>query len=215
MASRTSPRGTTRPNGAVASASAIMPGTWRSDPFSPSSPQKAKPSVQPGRQLTRGDEQADGDRQVEPRSPFAHARRREVHGHPTHGPGQAAGQHSGADTVSRLAYRGVGQADDREAGQSVGDVDLDRHRAPDGAAQRGGGDRGEHSGERSHRARTRETQSSCRDGPLTLPRENVAASYDTEMRQVIGADLSIMDDFARMTFLARTGQVLTLGCEPG
>jgi hypothetical protein len=32
---------------------------------------------------------------------------------------------------------------------------------------------------------------------LTLPRENVAASYDTEMRQVIGADLSIMDDYER------------------
>jgi len=32
---------------------------------------------------------------------------------------------------------------------------------------------------------------------LTLPQENVATSYDTEMRQLIGADLLITDDFER------------------
>ena len=65
-ASRTSHSGTTSPSGDVASASAIMPGTWRSEPFSPSSPQKARPSVQSGLSCAGGDEEADGDRQVEP-----------------------------------------------------------------------------------------------------------------------------------------------------
>ncbi len=47
-ASRTSHRGTTRPRGPAASARAIMPGTCRNEPLSPSSPQNATPSVQPG-----------------------------------------------------------------------------------------------------------------------------------------------------------------------
>ena len=34
--------------GAAASARAIMPGTWRSEPFSPSSPQKERPSMESG-----------------------------------------------------------------------------------------------------------------------------------------------------------------------
>ncbi len=38
----------TRPDGAVASARAIMPGTWRSAPLRPTSPQKANPSVRAG-----------------------------------------------------------------------------------------------------------------------------------------------------------------------
>ncbi len=47
-ASRTSHSGTTRPDGAAASARAIMPGMCRSEPFSPSSPQKERLSVQAG-----------------------------------------------------------------------------------------------------------------------------------------------------------------------
>ena len=132
-----------------------MPGTWRSEPFSPSSPQKARPSVQRGAQLAGGDEQADGDREVEAGAALAHARGRQVDRDPSQRPGQAAREDGGAHAVARLAHRGVGQADDGEAGQPVGDVDLDRDRAADGTAQRGGGDRGEHGGERSHQSRFR------------------------------------------------------------
>ena len=47
-ASRASHSGTTSTRGAVASASAIMPGTWRSEPLRPSSPQNARFSVRAG-----------------------------------------------------------------------------------------------------------------------------------------------------------------------
>jgi len=62
---------------------------------------------------------------------------------------RSAREHGGARTVTRFAHGGIGKADDREATQSVGDVDFDGHGAPHGAAQGGGGDRGEHAGERS------------------------------------------------------------------
>ena len=47
-ASRTSQSGTTMPSGPAASARAIIPGTWRNEPLSPSSPQKERPSVDAG-----------------------------------------------------------------------------------------------------------------------------------------------------------------------
>jgi hypothetical protein len=47
-ASRASHRGTTSSSGAVASARAITPGTWRNEPLSPSSPQKASDAVHSG-----------------------------------------------------------------------------------------------------------------------------------------------------------------------
>ena len=43
-------------------------------------------------------------------------------------PRQSARQDGGPDPVPRLAHGGVGQADDGESGQAVGDVDLDRDR---------------------------------------------------------------------------------------
>ena len=45
-----------------------------------------------------------------------------------------------ADVISSLADRGVGQTDDGEAGQPIGDLDLNRDTASDGAAQNGGSD---------------------------------------------------------------------------
>ena len=97
-----------------------------------------------GVDLAGGDEQPHRDGEVEPGAALPHARGREVDGDPSQGPGETARQDGGAHPVAGLAHRGVGQADDGEAGQAVGDVDLDRDGAPDGAAQRGGGDRGEH-----------------------------------------------------------------------
>ena len=50
-----------------------------------------------------------------------------------------------ARTRSRASrHDSIGQPDEREPGQPVGDVDLDRNGAPDRAAQGGGGDHGEH-----------------------------------------------------------------------
>ena len=74
---------------------------------------------------------------------------RQVDRDPAQRPRQAAREHGGAHPVAGLAHRGVGQADDGEAGQPVRDVDLDQDRAPHGTGQCGGGDRGEHAGERS------------------------------------------------------------------
>ena len=109
-------------------------------------------------QLTRGDEQADGDRQVEPRSPFAHAGWREVDCDSSQRPGETGREDGGTDPVPRLANGCVREPDNGESRKSVRDVDLHRDRAPDGTTQRRGGDCGEHAGERSHwrsaRART-------------------------------------------------------------
>ena len=60
-----------------------------------------------------------------------------------------------ARTRSRDSRRGVGQTDDGEAREAVGDVNLDRDRPADGPVQRGGGDGREHAEERSHRPSAR------------------------------------------------------------
>ena len=88
--------------------------------------------------------------------------RRQVDRDPSQWPRQAAGEDRCAHPIAGLAHGGVGQPDDREARQPIGDVDLDRNGAPDGAAQRGGGDRCEHAGERSH-------QGAPRDVPPAVP----------------------------------------------
>ena len=126
-----------------------MPGTWRSDPLSPSSPQKARPSVHAGGSSPAGDEQPHRDGQVEAGAALPHSRGRQVDGDPPQRPGQPAGEDGGAHPVAGLAHGGVGQADDGEAGQPVGDVDLDRDGLTDGAVQGGRRDGGEHAGERS------------------------------------------------------------------
>ena len=87
----------------------------------------------PGAQLAGGDEEADGDGQVEAGAALAHARGRQVDRDPPQRPRQAAREDGGADPVACLAHRGVGQAHDGEPGQAVGDVDLDRDGAADGA----------------------------------------------------------------------------------
>ena len=125
-ASRTSQRGTTRPDGAVASARAIMPGTWRSDPLRPSSPQKASPSVLVGLISPVATRRPTAMGRSRPGAAFADARRGQVDGDPAERPRQPAREDGGAHAVACLPDGRVGQADDRESGQPVGDVDLDR-----------------------------------------------------------------------------------------
>jgi hypothetical protein len=100
-------------------------------------------------ELARGHQHPDGDGQVEPGAPFPDARRGEVHRHPAQRPGQPTREKGGPDPVTRLTHGGVGQAHNGEAGQPVGDVDLDRDRVAHGAGQRRGGNGSEHAEERS------------------------------------------------------------------
>ena len=99
--------------------------------------------------------------------------RREIDRDPSQRPEQPTRQHGGAHPVARLVHGGVGQADHREARESAGDVDLDGDGTPDRAAQRGGGDRGEHAGERSHRF-----------GLRCLPCSSIPSSGTTHRLQV-------------------------------
>ena len=59
--------------GAVASARAIMPGTWRNEPLRPSSPQKASAFGAARRELARGHQHPHGDGQVEAGTSFSDA----------------------------------------------------------------------------------------------------------------------------------------------
>ena len=86
----------------------------------------------------------------DPRSTKSKSRGSQIDGQAAERPGQPAGQQGGPPKVAGLAHRGVGESDDGEAGQTVGDVDLDGYGLPDGTTQRGGCKRGKHVGERSH-----------------------------------------------------------------
>ena len=97
-----------------------------------------------GPQLAGRHQQGDGDRQVETGAALADARRRQVDRHPLERPVEPARQDGGPDPVPGLPAGGIGQADDGEAGQPVGDVDLDGDRAALDAEQRGGPNGGEH-----------------------------------------------------------------------
>jgi hypothetical protein len=77
------------------------------------------------RQLLARHQQAHSDREVKPGADFAHARRRQVDRDPRAGPRQPAGHEGGPDAIARLAAGGVGKANDGEAGQTPGDMDLD------------------------------------------------------------------------------------------
>ncbi len=84
--------------------------------------------------------------------------RRQVDGDP------AGREDGGPDAVTRLSHGRVRQAHDGEAGEPVGDVDLDRDSAAHGTVQRGGAGGGdEHHGERSHQWRLRSFCASARE----------------------------------------------------
>ena len=102
-------------------------------------------------ELARSHEQAHRDGKVEAGASLPYSRGGEVRGDPPHGPWQTTRQNGGPHPIARLTHRRIGQADDGETGQTVRDMDLDRNGTSDGTVQRGGSDRGEHAGERSHR----------------------------------------------------------------
>jgi hypothetical protein len=77
--------------------------------------------------LAGGDEQPDGDRQVEAGPRLAHVRGREVHRDPLLGELELGVEEGCAHPLARLTHRPVGQADEHEGRQSAPDVDLDGH----------------------------------------------------------------------------------------
>ena len=97
-----------------------------------------------GRDLARGDQEADGDGQVESGAALPDPRRRQVDGHAPEGPREAAREQGGPHAVAGLPDGGVGQADHGEAGEAVGHVDLDPDRLAVHTDEDGGGDGGDH-----------------------------------------------------------------------
>ena len=95
-------------------------------------------------ELAGGAQQGRRDRQVHPRPRLAQAGRRQVDDDPAQRELEAAVDQGGPHPLARLAHGGVGQADDREAGQAAVDVDLDPDRAGGDAVEGEGSGRGEH-----------------------------------------------------------------------
>ena len=87
--------------------------------------------------------------QVEAGPALPNTRGRQIDRQPTERPRQAARQDGGVYPVPCFTDRGVREADDGEAREAVGDVDLDGDWVSDGSVQGGGGHCGEHVGERS------------------------------------------------------------------
>ncbi len=100
-------------------------------------------------QLTGGDEEPHGDREIESGAAFSQPRRRKVDDRPTERPREAAGQQRGTDTISSLSHRGVREPHNGEAGEAVGDMDLNGNGSANGTVQRGRGHGGKHDRERS------------------------------------------------------------------
>ena len=112
-----------------------------------------------GGQLPRGDQQRDGDRQVEARPHLAQVGGRQVGRDPPERKLEARVDQRRPHPLARLAHRGVGQADDRERRQSAVDVELDLNAPGIDAEKREGPGDGEHEGEATGRARTDGTDS--------------------------------------------------------
>ena len=79
------------------------------------------------RQLARGAEDRAGEREVESRPGLGDVARREVCCDPPSRELEAGVEDRGADALAGLAHSGIGEADDREAGQPWAHVDLDGH----------------------------------------------------------------------------------------
>jgi hypothetical protein len=98
-------------------------------------------------ELPGGDQQGDGDRQVEARAGLAEAGRRQVDDDPSQRELEAAVGERRPHPLARLPDRRVGQADQGEGGQAAVDVDLDPHRPRGDAVERERPRRGEHGGD--------------------------------------------------------------------
>jgi hypothetical protein len=91
-----------------------------------------------------GYEEADGDRQIEAGSSFAHARRREVDGDAPHRPWQSTGEQRSPHAVTSLPAGCVGQADNGESGKTAAHMNLNQDPATFDPEQRCGLDSGDH-----------------------------------------------------------------------
>ena len=80
------------------------------------------------RYLSRGCEDAKCDRQVETSAFLGQFRRRKVDRHPTRGKFETAVCQGGTHAVTAFPHFRIGQPDDGEGGQSVGEMDFDRDR---------------------------------------------------------------------------------------
>ncbi len=95
-------------------------------------------------QLAGRHEQPHRDREVEAGAALADTGGRQIDGHPPQGPRETAREHGGAHPVPRLTHGGIGEPDDGETGEAVGDMDLDRDGTPEGTVQRRGLYAGQH-----------------------------------------------------------------------
>ena len=98
------------------------------------------------RELARGGDETEADRELESRAGLANPARREVDRDPLLRELEVRRQQCGADALARLADRGVRQPDDVIAGEARRDVDLDGHDVTVDARERGAANRGEHGG---------------------------------------------------------------------
>ena len=122
-------RAAAEPAARAPSAIASAPRTGLISPQSDSSPQTAQLSSASRQHLPARREHRHGDRQVEARARLAHARRREVDGHPLLRELEP-GVRSAARTRSRDSRTArSGRPDDRERRQPPAHVHLDRHLA--------------------------------------------------------------------------------------
>ena len=142
------------------------------------------------------DRHADGDGDVEAAAQLLEARRREVDRDPlgVAGPRRSGGGEGDPDAVQALAAGGVGLADQGDAREAGGDVDLDEHGAAPGPLHGGGVDASEHGGPprigclrkavaagrragRSRRYPGGVTEAARRSGPAPRPRSPARATY--------------------------------------
>ena len=97
-----------------------------------------------GGSLTSERGEAQGDRQIERGAGFSKVRRGQVDRDRPRWKREARVLQGGADALSRFADSGVGESDDREAGETARGVDLDVEHTGFEAESRGGVDPGEH-----------------------------------------------------------------------
>ena len=133
---------------------ASAPRTGRSSPASDSSPANSKRRAA-RRRSARGGQDAERDRQVEAARFLRQVGRREVDRDAlVVRELEAAGQQRGAHPLARLLDLGVGEADQGEARQAVGEMHLDGDRGRVEAVERAAVDDGKDIDRSSHRARS-------------------------------------------------------------
>ena len=134
------------------------PTTGRSAPSRPSSPRKAIDRTARSSSCSSATSTPTAMARSRRGAALAHARGRQVDGDAAAGPGQPARQQGGPHPVTRLAAHGVGRADDGEAGQPAGHVDLDDDGMAVDAEEGGRRDGGEHGGPPRSREREPRTR---------------------------------------------------------